>query len=42
MSSHLHLLCKGTDSFVLPDIMRDLKRHTSKKIIQTIQDEQES
>ena len=42
ISSHLHLLCKGTDGFVLSDIMLDLKRHTSKKIIQTIQDEPES
>jgi len=42
MSSHLHLLCKGTEGFVLSDIMRDFKRHTSKKIIQTIQDEPES
>ena len=42
MSSHLHLLCKGTEGFVLSDIIRDFKRHTSKKIIQTIQDEPES
>ena len=42
MPSHLHLLCKGTEGFVLSDIMRDFKRHTSKKIIQTIQDEPES
>ena len=42
LSSHLHLLCKGTDGFVLSDIMRDFKKFTSKKIIQTIQDEPES
>ena len=42
MSSHLHLLCKGTEGFFLSDIMRDFKRHTSKQIIQTIQDEPES
>ena len=42
MPSHLHLLCKGTEGFVLSDIMRNFKRHTSKKIIQTIQDEPES
>ena len=42
MSSHLHLLCKGTDGFILSDIMRDFKKYTSKKIIQTIQEEPES
>ena len=42
MSSHLHLLCKGTEGIVLSDIMRDFKRHTSKEIIQTIQEEPES
>ena len=42
MSSHLHLLCKGTDGFILSDIMRDFKKYTSKKIIQTIQDETRS
>ena len=41
MPSHLHLLCKGTEGFVLSDIMRDFKSHTSKKIIQKIQDEPE-
>ena len=42
MSSHLHLICKGTEGIVLSDIMRDFKRHTSKEIIQTIQEEPES
>jgi len=42
MSSHIHLLCKGTNGFVLSDIMRDSKKFTSNKIIQTIQDETES
>lgn len=42
MSSHIHLLCKGTIGYVLSDIMRDFKKHTSKKIIQTIQEETES
>lgn len=42
MSSHLHLLCKGTDGYVLSDIVRDFKKFTSKKIIQTIIDEPES
>jgi len=42
MSSHIHLLCKGTDGFVLSDIIRDFKKYTSKKIIKTIIDEPES
>ncbi len=31
MSSHIHLLCKGTDGFILSDIIRDFKKFTSKK-----------
>ena len=42
MSSHIHLLCKGTNGFVLSDIIRDFKKFTSKKIIQTVLDEPES
>ena len=39
MLSHLHLLCKGTNGLILSDIMRDFKKFTSKKIIETIQNE---
>ena len=42
MSSHIHLLCKATDGFILSDVIRDFKTFTSKKIIQTISDEPES
>lgn len=42
MSSHIHLLCKATDGFILSDVMRDFKKFTSKKIIQIILDEPES
>lgn len=42
MSSHIHLLCKATNGFILSDVMRDFKKFTSKKIIQTIIDEPES
>jgi REP element-mobilizing transposase RayT len=42
MSSHIHLLCKATDGFILSDVIRDFKKYTSKKIIQTIIDEPES
>ncbi|NGY36954.1 transposase [Flavobacterium sp. XN-5] len=42
MSSHIHLLCKATNGFILSDVMRDFKKFTSKKIIQTIIEEPES
>ncbi len=42
MSSHVHLLCKATDDFILSDVIRDFKKFTSKKIIQTITNEPES
>ena len=42
MSSHLHLLCKATEGFILSDVIRDFKKFTSKKITQTIIKEPES
>ncbi len=42
MSSHIHILCKATQGFILADVMRDFKRFTSKIIIQTIVEEPES
>ena len=42
MSSHIHLLCKATEGFILSDVIRDFKKYTSKKIIQLILDEPES
>jgi REP element-mobilizing transposase RayT len=36
MSSHIHLLCKGLESETLASIIRDFKKFTSKKIVQTI------
>ncbi len=42
MSSHIHMLCKATNGFILSDVMRDFKKFTSKKIIQTIIEEAES
>jgi hypothetical protein len=41
MSSHIHLLCKATNGFVLSDVM-DFKRLTSGKIIETIREEPQS
>ncbi len=31
MSSHLHLLCKATDGFILSDVMRDFKNLPQRK-----------
>ncbi|NEW80509.1 MAG: transposase [Gelidibacter sp.] len=42
MSSHIHLLCKATNGFVLSDVIRDFKKFTSKKIINTILENPES
>ncbi|WP_432222960.1 REP-associated tyrosine transposase [Flavobacterium sp. TMP13] len=42
MSSHVHLLCRATHGFILSDVVRDFKKFTSKKIIQTIIEEPES
>lgn len=42
MSSHLHMICKATDGFILADVMRDFKKFTSKKIIASIIEEPES
>ena len=42
MSNHLHLFCRADGKYLLSEIMRDLKKFTSKKIIETIQSEPES
>ncbi len=42
MTNHLHMICKAIGKPELPDIIRDLKKFTSKKIIQIIQEEPES
>jgi len=42
MPSHLHMIVGAKEGFVLTDIIRDFKRHTSTKIIQQIIDEPES
>lgn len=36
MSSHFHMLCKGSETEPLAAIIRDFKKFTSKKIVQTI------
>ncbi len=42
MSSHLHMICSAVEGYVLNDILRDLKKHTSKKIVKQIKEEPES
>jgi len=42
MSSHIHMLCKAKEGYLLSDIMRDFKKYTSKKIIETIVNHPES
>jgi hypothetical protein len=38
----LHLFCKATNGFILSDVIRDFKKFTSKKIIETIIQQPES
>lgn len=42
MTNHLHLLVSAKHSFYLPDIIRDFKKHTNKKLIQLFEEENES
>jgi len=42
MSSHIHLLCKSSETEVLSNIIRDFKTFTSKKIVETIVEYPES
>jgi REP element-mobilizing transposase RayT len=42
MTNHLHLLVSAQHPAVLPDIIRDFKKHTSKEIVKLIQSEPES
>ena len=42
MPSHLHMMCRAQNYGVLSEIIRDFKKFTSKKIIQTIIEEPES
>ena len=42
MSNHLHILCRADGKYSLPEIMRDFKKFTSKKVIDTIENSPES
>lgn len=38
MSNHVHLMIEAAQGFVLPDILRDFKKFTSKKILKAIEE----
>ncbi len=38
MPSHVHMIISAQDGFELSDIMRDFKKHTSKKAIEKIKE----
>ncbi|WP_428653419.1 REP-associated tyrosine transposase [Runella sp.] len=42
MTNHLHLLASAKEGYHLSDILRDFKKFTSKKIVETISNEPES
>jgi putative transposase len=42
MPSHLHLIAATNKGFKLPEIIRDFKKYTSKKLVQCIKDNPES
>ncbi len=37
MSNHIHLICSTEEPFKLSDVLRDFKKHTSKQIIKSIE-----
>ncbi len=37
MNNHVHMICSANDGFSLSDILRDFKKFTSKKLVETIQ-----
>ena len=42
MSNHLHMVCRGSEHHPLPDILRDFKKYTAVKIIESIHELNES
>jgi putative transposase len=42
MTNHVHLIANANEPFLLKDVVRDLKKFTSKKIVEQIQQEPES
>ena len=37
MPNHLHLIASAREGFLLSDILRDLKKHTSKTVVTSIE-----
>ena len=42
MPSHVHLICSTNNNILLADVIRDLKKFTSKQIVENIKNEPES
>jgi putative transposase len=42
MSNHVHIICKVNAPFELSDVLRDMKKFTSKELIKTIEEINES
>lgn len=42
MTNHIHMIAQAEEGNKLSDILRDFKKHTSKEIIKSIQEEGES
>ncbi|MBP7476930.1 MAG: transposase [Chitinophagales bacterium] len=42
MTSHMHLIARANEGYSLSDIYRDLKKHTSKQIVEAIKNNPES
>ena len=38
MSNHVHLIIRAQEGFLLQNILRDFKRHTSKKVVEAIKE----
>jgi putative transposase len=42
MPSHLHMICRAEENYTLSDILRDIKKYTSKSIVKQMEVEPES
>lgn len=42
MTNHLHLIASAKEGYILSDVLRDLKKFTSKALVKTIEEEAES
>jgi putative transposase len=41
MTNHIHLIAEAKEGYLMQNIIRDLKRHTSKQLLKTIIENQE-